>query len=391
MFRSFFQAGFECSTGFNRHGEWIDQTAATQHDQFADQDYALLRQVGIATAREGVRWPLIDFGGRYDFSSIDPFLAASRAHGVEVIFDLFHFGYPHDVDLFSAAFPGRFAEYCYAIARYIAARIDEPPAFTPLNEPSYFAWAAGDAALFAPYHQCRGWELKIALVRAMIQGIDAIWSACPAARIVNVDALCWTVPPRDRPDLAPQSEWFNEQVVFQSWDMLCGRLLPELGGSRRHLGIVGMNYYWKNQWEFSHSGFGLDEADDRRRPLRDLVRGVWERYGGEVLISETSHVDAMRPVWLRQLAADAVMLLDGGVPLRGICLYPVLGMPEWHARDQWTRMGLWDLIQQSPCLGRVPYEPALAALADAQRMVTARLQPVTETIKRPPDQDAFWG
>jgi hypothetical protein len=65
----------------------------------------------------------------------------------------------------AAAFPGRFAEYCYAIARYIAARIDEPPAFTPLNEPSYFAWAAGDAALFAPHHQHRGWELKIALVR----------------------------------------------------------------------------------------------------------------------------------------------------------------------------------------------------------------------------------
>ncbi len=377
MFRSFFQAGFECSTGFNRNGEWIDQIWATQHDQFADLDYALLGQVGIATAREGVRWPLIDRCGRYDFSSLEPFLTASRAHGVEVIYDLFHFGYPHDVDLFSAAFPARFAEYCYAVTRHVAARVEGPPAFTPLNEPSYFAWAAGDVALFAPYGQGRGWELKVALARAMIQGIEAIWSACPEARIVNVDALCRTVAPYDRPDLALQAEWFNERVVFQSWDMLCGRLLPELGGSRRHLGVVGVNYYWNNQWEFSRPGSRLDDADPRRSPLRDLVRAVWQRYGGEVLISETSHVDEMRPVWLRERAAEAETLLDAGVPLLGICLYPVLGMPEWHARDQWTRMGLWDLIPQSPSLGRIPYEPALAALVEAQRAVAARLEITT--------------
>ena len=29
MFRSFFLAGFEGSTGYNRHGDWFDQVAAT--------------------------------------------------------------------------------------------------------------------------------------------------------------------------------------------------------------------------------------------------------------------------------------------------------------------------------------------------------------------------
>ena len=32
MFRSFYLAGFECATGYNMHGEWIDQIAATEHD-----------------------------------------------------------------------------------------------------------------------------------------------------------------------------------------------------------------------------------------------------------------------------------------------------------------------------------------------------------------------
>jgi hypothetical protein len=368
MFRSFLQAGFECSTGFNRHREWIDQVTATQHDTFADDDYALLRSVGIRTAREGVRWPLVDRGAGYDFSSLEPFLTASRRHGVELIFDLCHFGYPPHLDPFAADFAGHFAAYCHAAARFIADRVDGPPAFTPLNEPSYFAWAAGDAALFAPHLTGRGWDLKVALVHAMISGIEAIWSACPAARIVNVDALCRTVPPDDRPELADEAAAFNDRVVFESWDMLCGRLLPELGGSRRHLGIIGINYYWNNQWEWSRPGRGLDDGDPRRRRLRELVGAVWTRYGGSVLISETSHVDEQRPRWLRELAAEAEAMLDAGIPLLGVCLYPVLGMPEWHARDQWTRMGLWDLIPQSPSLGRVPYEPALAALRDVQHI-----------------------
>ena len=57
--------------------------------------------------------------GRYDFSSLEPFARAARENGIEVIWDLFHYGYPQDVDIWGAAFPERFAEYCYAVARYL--------------------------------------------------------------------------------------------------------------------------------------------------------------------------------------------------------------------------------------------------------------------------------
>ena len=79
MFRTFFLAGFEGSTGYNRHGEWIDQIAATGHDDHLDADYARLRSVGIQAARESVRWPLVDRRGRYDFGSLLPMLRAARA------------------------------------------------------------------------------------------------------------------------------------------------------------------------------------------------------------------------------------------------------------------------------------------------------------------------
>jgi hypothetical protein len=371
--RSFFLAGFEGTTGYNRHGDWIDLISATQHDRFLDDDYRRLHEVGILAARETVRWPLVARGGGYDFTTLGAILAASRRHGIESSFDLFHFGYPDDVDLFAPDFPRRFADYCHAVARFVVANADRPYAFTPVNEPSYFSWAAGEAALFAPHCRGRGPELKLQLARAGIAGVNAIRDVDRDATIVSVDALCRVVCPHDRPELRDAVRRFNEEVVFESWDMLAGRLHPELGGSPAHLGTVGVNYYWTNQWELTREGIPLADDDPRRLPLRHLVRAVHERYGAELLITETSHVDDMRPIWLSELAEEAECLLADGVPLRGACLYPILGMPEWHAPAQWTRMGLWDLVPQSPTLARVPFAPMLLALRRAQQLIAKRL------------------
>jgi hypothetical protein len=367
MFESFFFAGFEGTAAWNRAGEWIDQIVATQHDLFVDDDYARLRQVGLLGARESVRWPLIDRGGRYDFASLMPFVRASRRHRIPVLWDLFHFGYPADVDLFSDAMPARFADYCHAVTRLLASETNGPLALTPVNEPSYFAWAAGDTALFAPHCRGRGPELKRQLARAAIAGAVAIRDACPAARIVSVDAMCRVAAPIDLPERRADADGFNYGAVFESWDMVAGQREPRLGGSRDLLGALGINYYWTNQWELGGDGTPLGIDDPRRVPLAELVRDVWKRYGGEVFITETSHVDDGRAGWLTEVADQAEAVIAGGVPMRGICLYPILGMPEWHERGVWTRMGLWDLVPQSPTLGRVLHAPMLDALQAAAR------------------------
>ena len=350
------------------HGEWLDQVAATHHDKHANEDYARLREVGIYAAREAFRWPLVDKRGSYDFSSVKPFVEASRRNEIEVIWDLFHYGYPEDIDLFSEEFPKRFADYCYAAARYICSQHFGTCYFTPVNEPSFFAWAGGEVGKFAPHCKGRGHELKIALARAGIAGINAIRAAVPSARIVNVDPLCHVVPPHDRMDLLADVSHFNEVAVWESWDMLAGRLMPELGGSRTHLDIVGVNYYWTNQWEWGSDGLPLSHQDPRRVSLSRLMRRVWKRYGGEFLITETAHVDDMRPVWLQYVADECEALLKDEVPLRGVCLYPILGMPEWHSPAEWTLMGLWDLVHHQSTLGRKVCGPMLDALKAAQRI-----------------------
>jgi hypothetical protein len=376
MFRSFFLAGFEGSTGYNRHGDWFDQVVATGHDKTVDEDYRQLVALNIHAVRETIRWPLVDLGdGRYDFSTVQPFIEAARRHGVEVIWDLFHYGYPQGLDLWGVEFPKRFADYCYAVGRYIARHGEGTCAFTPVNEPSFMSYAAGEKGLFAPHVTGRGWELKVALTRAAIEGINALWAACPGARIINVDPLCRVACPFGRPDLEEEVRDFNERLVFQSWDMLCGRLLPELGGSREHLDVVGINYYWTNQWEWGgiarEDGVVPPLADDdpRRWSLGDLVRSVWERYGGEVMITETSHIGDHRGRWLREVTDEAEMLLLDGVPIRGVCLYPILGMPEWHDPDIWTPMGLWDPVcHRNPCGERLICGPMLEALQSVRHV-----------------------
>lgn len=370
MFRSFFFAGFEGATGYNMHGNWMDQIAATHHDTHADADYRRLHEVGIFAAREAIRWPLVDRRGRYDFSSVRPFVEASRKYQIDVIWDLFHYGFPRDVDLFSEEFPKRFADYCYAAAKFVSSNHEGlgPCYFTPVNEPSFFAWAAGEVGRFAPHCTGRGGELKVILARAGIAGINAIRAAVPGARIVNVDPLCHVVPPNNRMDLLGDASHFNQVAVFESWDMLCGRLLPELGGSREHLDIVGVNYYWTNQWELGREGVPLADNDPRRVSLSRLMQRVWRRYGGEFLMTETAHVDSMRPIWLRYVADECEALLDAGVPLRGVCLYPILGMPEWHAPHKWTLMGLWDLVHHQSTLARRLCDPMMQALRSAQRL-----------------------
>ena len=88
---------------------------------------------------------------------------------------------------------------------------------------------------FAPHCIGNGVEVKRALIRAAIQGINEIWEAIPGARLVNLTPLCHVAPPREHPEMQPDADWFNEKAVLESWDMLAGKVMPELGGSRRHL------------------------------------------------------------------------------------------------------------------------------------------------------------
>src|SRR4051812_15952258 len=96
-----FLGGFECSCHRLPDGRRLDLHESTGHERFAEQDFAALRAMGMSTCRDGVSWVRSERGpGRYDFSSPKTLLHAARKAGVRVIWDLMHFGWPDDVDVF---------------------------------------------------------------------------------------------------------------------------------------------------------------------------------------------------------------------------------------------------------------------------------------------------
>jgi beta-glucosidase/6-phospho-beta-glucosidase/beta-galactosidase len=360
-------AGFESSCHINSNGVRLDLVAATQHDQQTDEDYARIRELGIETAREGMRWHLIDRGRRMDFSSVLPMLQAADRHGIQILWNLCHYGWPEDVSLYSSGFVERFARYCGAAARLISDHSDAVPVYVPINEISFFAWAAGEVGYIHPHDRGRGHEIKRQLVRAAIAGMEAIWEIDSRARMIHVDPLIHVIPPRGRPDLA-RAAADQRARQFEAWDMLAGGLEPALGGHPRYLDIIGVNFYHANQWEYPDQRLRWEDAPRDRRwlPLRHLLSEVYDRYGRPIILSETSHFGAGRGRWIREVADEIQRAREMGVPMEGICLYPVIDRPDWDDPNHWHNSGLWDLrVGEANRLERVLCEDYAAELRQA--------------------------
>ena len=328
MFASFFQGGFECSTLGRPDGRRLDLVAATRHDELAAADYRLLARHGIRTVRDGLRWHLIEHSpGRYDWSSFLPMLRASHQAGVQVIWDLCHYGWPEDIDIWTPAFVDRFARFAAAAARIVREESGEVPFYCPVNEISFWAWAGGEVAMFGPLARGRADPLKRQLVRASIAAIEAVRGVDPRARIVHADPVINVVAPSERPEDLAEAEAYR-LAQFEGWDMLSGRLAPELGGQREYLDIVGVNYYPDNQWYLHGSKIPL--GHHCYGPFEDILTETYDRYERPILIAETGAEGSARVAWLTYVAGETRAAMSRGVPVEGICIYPILAYPGWQ-------------------------------------------------------------
>ncbi len=340
--------GFEAATHINTAGERLDMIAGIQHDAQADHDYALLRSVGMKTARDAVRWHLIDRGGHYDFSSFAPMLQAGLKNGVQIIWDLCHYGWPDDLDLFSPAFVDRFARFSAAIAKFIREHTDEIPFYAPVNEISFLAWAASRDFMF-PYALGRDEEIKFQLVRAAIAGSEAVLQVDSRARLIYPEPTVHVIPPRLKPQFSAMARQ-QRQSQFEAWDLIAGRACPELGGHPKYLDILGSNFYHSNEWEVEGEGrlrWEDEPRDDRWLPYHRLLAEIYARYRRPLFIAETSHVGIGRARWIREIGSEVCLARSSGVPLEGVCLYPILDRYDWQDRTHWHNSGLWDLALDS--------------------------------------------
>lgn len=352
-FKSFLMGGFECSTHRDHRGRRLDLIASTLHDRFAEADYARMVEHGMLTARDGVRWHLIEPEPfRYDFTSLEAQVAAAKKTGIEIIWDYFHYGYPDDLDIFSPAFEERFASFSTEVTRYLVENFGARPAVCPVNEISFFSWIAGDKGLFHPRALGRGDELKRILVQAARCSAEKIRQVAPQAPIMFTDPAIHVVPKDQTPSARRAAESYR-RAQFHAFDAL------SKPGEVETMDVIGLNYYFHNQWRHP-SRRKIPRGHKEYRPFSEILGEYYERYRRPILVAETGIEDDERPSWFHYVCDEVLKALSSGIPIKGICLYPICNHPGW-ADNRHCHNGLWDYADEAG--SRVAYGP----LADAIR------------------------
>jgi beta-glucosidase/6-phospho-beta-glucosidase/beta-galactosidase len=381
-FSSFWMAGYECTDKLNAFGHRVDFLNETGHFQLIDQDYKLLRPFNIKTVREGIRWSKVETRPyHYDWSTVKVMLERGKANEIQQLWDICHFGFPDDLTPLHPLFARRFAALCRAFVKFY--RSFDPYGtliVTPINEVSFLSWLGGDVCGTSPYCTGYGWQVKYALMRAYIEGVAAMREEDLSIKILTTEPLINAVPelnaPTERMDQA--LVWHNFQ--YQTADMLSGYMSPELGGKPEYVDIIGVNFYYNNQWEIDVWKPLIWKAvppDPRWVPLRDLYLEVYERYQKPLALTETSHPKEDRPQWMNMIAEETAAVIEQGVPFYGICIYPIIDRPDWDHLTSWHNSGLWDaLLRENAPPGRVLYEPYAKALLESQVLIADALKQV---------------
>ena len=270
-------------------------------------------------------------------------LRAAEDRGVRIIWDLCHYGWPDGIDIWAPEFIDRFARFAAEAARVITSESSGVPFFCPVNEISFWAWAGGEVGRFNPSSYGRGPDLKRQLVHAAIAGIEAVRTVRPDARFITAEPLINVDPGAGDPEHTHAAEIYRLSQ-FEALDMLCGTVEPDLGGHPSYLDIVGVNYYPDNQWY--HHGPTIPLGHHAYRPFHQMLTEVSTRYRRPILIAETGAEGSARPAWLHYVCAEVAEAIDGGVPIEGICLYPVLDYPGWD-NGRSCQVGLFSAPDES--------------------------------------------
>ncbi|MDB5240743.1 MAG: amine oxidase [Spirosoma sp.] len=374
-FQSFWWAGYECTDQLNAFGNRVDFLPLTGHLALLKEDYEDLKPFNIGTVREGIRWSQVEKKAyQYDWRVVETMLAEGHRQGVQQVWDLCHFGYPDDLTPLHPMFARRFAHMCRAFVTFYRDRYpDDTLIVTPINEVSFMSWLGGDACGTSPYCTRQGWEVKLGLMRAYIEGLAAMREMDPTIRILTTEPLVNMVPPLNATRREIRDAAAADEMQFQSVDMLAGRLSPELGGSPDYLDILGFNYYYNNQWIVNTGTFlpwNDPIPDPRWVPFRQLLMKAYRRYRRPIALTETSHPGIDRPVWIDMIGRECAAIVEAGVPLWGVCLYPIVDRPDWDHLHYWHHAGLWDADLTVDPPGRVLDRPYADALLRAQALVS---------------------
>lgn len=367
LFNSFFMGGFECAYAKGESKRRLDLLRASKHDTYCREDYRLLKEMGISTVREGLAWSKIDKGGgEYDFTRFERMMKIGQEEGVQQIWDLNHFDYPDYLDPFSDKFVTQFARYAKKCIKLIRKYQPEGTVYiVPINEISFWAYIGGMIGLWAPYTVTKGYAFKKQLVRAAVAAMDAIWEVDKDVRFIQVDPLMYKTPKEPITIVKEATARSFLEIKYQTYDMLCGRLHPELGGHPKYLDLIGVNYYPSNQ-DWITADDPLDDSchavipwfSKYRIHFADMLQEVYDRYGRPIVVTETGAWGSLRARWWKRTLREIDEAMERGLSVLGVCAYPVVDRPDWTF-GHLTNSGFWDFESEDPKCLRIPHEESI--------------------------------
>ncbi len=353
---SFLMGGYECADHINRSGERVNLLTLTEHDRRAVQDFTDLAALDIRVAREGICWSAVETSPyQFNFSEVAHRMRAAHAVGVEIMWDLCHFGYPDGLIPTHPQFVPRFVALCRAFAVFHRQVTDARLYVVPINEISFLSWHSGDVRGTVPFATNSGWDIKWHLCRAAIQGIQTLREVDPECRILTVEPLI-RVHGHNKSDFGQIARMNNDQ--FQAMDIIGGRMCPELGGREEYLDLLGFNYYYNGQWRDGvvPLPWPEPEGEAHRVPLHQLLLNAYHRYRRPFFLSETGHFGEGRVPWLEDVVQEVEQVLAVTSDFFGVCIYPIIDRPDWDDLKSYSNCGLWDLDADNH---RLPHAPSI--------------------------------
>lgn len=366
-------AGFECADQQNAFGERVDLIKLTAHDRSINEDYQNLIEIDIKTVREGIRWSFVEKTPYvYDWTQVEEIIINAKKNGIQVIWDICHFGFPDDLTPLHPMFARRFSHLCKAfVLKYRTLVPDGELIITPINEVSFLSWLGGDARGTSPYCVNQGWEVKYMLMKAYIEGIELMKEVDPTVKIMTTEPLISIIPQDSSDSILVLEATEKHREQFQVLDILTGKMCPELRGKPEYLDVIGVNFYYNNQWTFpDHQFIPWNDSPPNLywRSLHSLIEEIFIIYGRPIVLSETSHPGEDQPIWIQMISDECIAILKSGLPLFGCCIYPIIDRPDWDFPEIWHHSGIWD-INNMETLDREIKSESLAVLREFQKMV----------------------
>ena len=365
-----FATGIENSYPTLKDGTRIDQMQKCGHYARWEEDFALVKELGLDALRYGPAYYRTHVGpDRYDWSSADEPMQRLQTLGVELIADLCHFGVPDWLGGFQdPAFPVLFAEYARAFAR----RYPWVRCFTPVNE---IFVCANFSARLGWWNECETSETSFVqalrnLCMAHELAVEAIVGERPDALIVQGESF----EHFHAAGRAAQSEADHLNAVkFLSLDLTLGHeLAPGMAGYLNRHGVssndlsffreqrvpaqrwIGADYY--PTCEYRVASTGRRTTNWNGHGFRRLALEYYQRYRKPIFHCETNRVSQLSVAWLQQQWSDIQALRAAGVPMTGFTWYSLTDQIDWQyalrvEHNHLHPVGLYDLERRPRPVG----------------------------------------